>query len=241
MGVNLKSLSISVLASCALLLLGTHPTYLDSQIKFMQIVSELLLPVKRDIENQKLYLKGIVDRTSLIQEIQELKQKNALLNRIASAPAGSSVVKVVSPSVTVTDGYLIIDRGIAANVDNGDLVAVGSYLLGVVEDVATNYSRVRLVTADKSSLAVSVNGNIALAIGYGNLAVRVTDLPSDVVVASGSRVKLIGTKQNPLLGSYELGVLTSKISGTADPTQLWEVNYPVVLGNLESVTLIKSK
>lgn len=228
-------------ATISLLFLGSTQFFRDLQFQIKASLDFFYSPIAASINEERSKLDAIFSPNKLILEINKLKEQNSSLVRPVPSPVSSSEVELLSPAITITDGYLLIGKGSLQGVSKGDLLVVGDFLLGQIVEVASNYSKVQLVIADNESLAVSVNGYLALATGYGNLGVRLRELPASANVTTGNVVKLISTKASPLLGKYLVGYLSKKLSSESDSAQEWEVNYPIVISNLESAELVKSQ
>jgi cell shape-determining protein MreC len=189
------------------------------------------------------------ENESLRKQIQELNLKLDSYKTLAGTldtikSTGSkpdSIVNIINPVSTLTNGYIYIDRGSADQVNKGDLITYGNYLVGVVDIVAINYSKVVTVTSVDSKLPVGIGSHFGTAMGVANLAIRVEEVDPRAKINVGDDVNIIPTNSNPLLGKYKLGKVAKVASSEAAPTQSIEVNYPLNLFDLKQAELVKHK
>jgi rod shape-determining protein MreC len=156
--------------SLALFLLGSSGIFTD----ITSIFNRALSP-GRSMANV-LTLKSLQNKTikSLSEENQKLKREladeeniidenNALKNQFDQSQEKSQNLlpaKVIGmpgfvPGVSLPE-YLIIDKGENAGIKNGDTIISNNFLVGKVEKVYPDISRIELVTSKKSSFTAKV-------------------------------------------------------------------------------------
>jgi rod shape-determining protein MreC len=129
----------------------------------------------------------------------ENKKLNRELNIISSQPRDSVIADVVSDNKILGHNTYIINRGAKDNLESGMVVtSTDMYLVGIIIDVAENFSRVRALTDVDTNIAVRVVGSEV----YGFMA------------GNGSAYPTIGFFSDPeFQPTNGIKIITSNISG----------------------------
>ena len=172
------------------------------------------LQAENDLLNQQL-LQAELDRASLNQQLAELKlereEKNFLTRRSLSGIAS----RVIGRS-EVSAQVLLIDVGSASGVSVGaPVLASGGVLVGVVSEVSSGTSNVRLLTADGINVGVRVDrqdGPSGILVGEQGTGMRLTLVPKTDSIAVKQTV--VTSDINPQIPS---GLLIGTLSTVTSP------------------------
>lgn len=190
------------------------------------------------LENQQLRIE-VQDLKVELDMYKEFDEINEFMDKY-NADVGE-VARVISPSTTMSEGYVFIDKGMGAGIDSGDLIVINRYLVGIVDVVSSNYSSVKLVTNNDSNLPVNVGGYNGIARGVANISVRVYEVDELIDASIGTDIQILPTNSIPTLGEYSLGNLREIVRGSGGWVEFIEIDYPIVISDLEYVKVVKNE
>ncbi len=135
---------------------------------------------------------------SRLAELEEARQENERLRALVQFAEERKLTKlgarVIGRPTSTWEGVIVIDRGSADGVVRGMPVLAPQGLVGQIEEVSTNSSRVRLITDQESGVAAMVQSTRAVGVVRGSIDrtlnmdfVDKVNVPKvgDVVITSG--------------------------------------------------------
>lgn len=199
----------------------------------------LILKEKKDLELESNSLKEKISALEADRESRKtiLRENEEFKNILGRAENKELLLAYISarPGYGLYNG-LIIDAGRNQGVEKEMAVtAYGDFLLGYVEELGGESSRVKLISFPEEELNVFIEGKVAaLAKGLGGETMQIT-LPRDIEVLLGDRI-LTNSLPNFFVGA--VGKITRE---PADPFQKIIFHLPVNIQELQRVYLIKNK
>ena len=131
--------------------------------------------------------------------------------------------------------YLVIDKGsLDGVVNNQYVVADGQYVVGYVDQVRSDYSRVMLFSAAGAGHMFSVDGGLYPAVGQG-AGVSYIRLPRSFTDSDQQVVRIPGA------GAYTLGVLETASFRPQDSYVTGVLTSPVNIFGLERVSVVREQ
>lgn len=133
-----------------------------------------------------------------LADLEESRQENERLRALVQFAEEAKLTKlgarVIGRPTSTWEGVIVIDRGSADGVIVGMSVLAPQGLVGQIEEVSQNSSRVRLITDQESGVAAMIQSNRAVGVVQGSidrsLSLDFVDKKSapkvgDVVITSG--------------------------------------------------------
>ncbi len=133
-----------------------------------------------------------------LAELEEARQENDRLRALVQFAEERKLTKlgarVIGRPTSAWEGVIVIDRGSADGVVRGMPVLALQGLVGQIEEVSANSSRVRLITDQDSGVAAMVQSNRAVGVVRGSIdrSLRMdfvekksVPLVGDVIITSG--------------------------------------------------------
>ncbi len=201
---------------------------------------------KRDLLAENKSLRGqLIDFQMDLSRINSLQEENDLLKQELNFVKESGHKYVSAKIITgVSDPLsesVIINRGSSDGIAKGlAVVTGGGIMVGKVSEVQSNFSKVLLLTDNKSKVAATIqniNHTAGLVEGQFGLSFAMTNIPQDEPIKPGDLVVTSGLEgqipKNLLIAKIErVDKIESEIFKTA-------ILDPIVpLGNLSDVLII---
>lgn len=158
-----------------------------------QLIEPLVSIFKKDIsyddlkkENAELMLQLSKTKKAL-REIEELR---SMVNLKDTTGYSLLPVKVISKLVSRFQGNFIINRGITSGLQRGMPVIDDKGLVGLIMDVANDFSTVRTLNNVNLSLAVTVQrSNVDGILSFNGRELVIKDIPSTFDVKEGDHIE----------------------------------------------------
>ncbi len=197
----------------------------------------------------------VSENESLNEDIRELEEENARLRKqiedveylyergLADFDPEYPLIAVRLVSQDPFDSKkMIINKGSSSNIDTGDPLVDGEYLLGRVERVFDNYAEVRLIGDENFDLGVitlgtNTRGKLNSDLN-GNLLVD--EILNDSEVGTGDVFVTEGKDGNFPYGLV-IGRVDRVVGSPADPTKSVLLSQRVDFLNIEKAFVIKFK
>jgi len=224
---------------------GLEPIGLGFRLSFGKIV-----PFFKDI----VHLKGIVKQNkNLINENLSLQGQLANLsevdyeNEILKKELGflkTQNASTIIPAAIIgqSSGYLrslVIDKGQADGLLQGDAVISQGYLVGTLTDVRKNNSELTLITDFNSLVPVVLQDSRGTGLLRGGLnGLAVEDIPLNIGIRKGENVITSGLGGQIPPGIL-IGTVTDVISKEGEIFQKVSVSSPIDFSRLEVLFIIK--
>ena len=180
-------------------------SFFDEFIHTKQIFREYsrLKEENSDLKAQIIRLQGVEQENELLRESLDVGQNRDISKVIA---------RVIGREENNLFGYIIINIGSADQIAPGMPVIVGERLLGRVDEVYNNTSRVELLSSSTSSIPVkiwndSTNKTISILEGGFGLKLKLTKIDQDAVINKGDLVITSGEG-----GTYPANLLVGTVS-----------------------------
>jgi rod shape-determining protein MreC len=195
-----------------------------------------------------------VDNNNLVKENNELKAKNALMQEVSHEneilkkelgfienQQGMALVpaRVTNYSPTSFIHTIRLDKGSDDGIAIGKAVLSEGFLIGIVEDVGSNFCDVFLINNDRSLIAAILQtsrGNGVVRGGLNGLIIE--DVPLDIKINQNETVVTAGIGDN-LPPGIAIGTINKVISSESEIFQRASVKSPVEFGRLEVVFIVK--
>lgn len=174
-----------------------------AHLKNVRNTNITLLQENNDLKAAILELKKTQEENILLKEQLKLKNKDTFDKELVLA-------NVLGNPADLTGGSIIIDKGSRQGIKIGANIIEGNYLVGIVKEVSTERSLVRLITSsDVSATVIDIDSSQkteGLAIGQYGTSIRMTRIlpneeinPGDTIITSGKD------------GLFEPGLLVGKV------------------------------
>ena len=200
--------------------------YVHSTVTVPFVDKQTLLRENSLLRNQ-LQTKSVSQR--LVQEHQRLY--HALWNDASGIKQNALLAEILLRPPYAAYDYYLINQGINDGVMVNQLVvAAGQYVLGYIDQVTDQYSRVKLFSSSDVNFMVSIDGVLYPAEGDGGGVVHIR-LPRDFRDTEAQIVRLPGG------GPYVLGILETTAFRPQDSFVLGIMDMPVNIFQQEWVVV----
>lgn len=171
--------------------------------------------VKRDLLKENEDLKAKLEESSVDRSmLNGLKEENDLLKKELNFSKENKFKTIVAKIITgVSDSLsksVVINQGQDAGLEEGmAVVAENGVMVGKIYGVYDNYSKVLLLTDNKSKVAATIQNldrTVGLVEGQFGLSFSMTNIPQDQAIKSGDLVVTSG-----LEGKIPKNLLIAKI------------------------------
>jgi cell shape-determining protein MreC len=196
----------------------------------------------RQLESEKRQLENHLANLSaeLAAEHAKVEKLAAMRSRFPGLAGAAFIDADVITGLKGGDRQIMINRGQADGIRNGQYVLANNSVIGLVHETWTRTSLVKLITDKTSSIAVEISGSKAVRVmkGSGKDYARIGMVPSSKHVSRGAAVY---TYKNP--GLLDVPVIVGKVAECKhddDNPLLWDITVsPAVKADeLISVTIV---
>lgn len=181
--------------------------------------------------------KSVLDaRVALLEEV---RRENDELQRALGRESKNIqfvLARIIAYSPSALDDYLLIDGGSEAAVTIGMPVVAGEAIhIGTVVQVAVDSALVRLLSHPKEKIRVFMpeSGVSSVAEGEG-LGVLKIQVPASIPVREGEPVLSVGPPE------FLIGYIEKVEKSDAGPFQILRTSYPLSLGDVRLVYVVRS-
>lgn len=193
------------------------------------------------LEADNLTLKARVD------SLLEVEHENELLRGELGFVARERDVfdfipaEIISRSPLTYLQSVVVNRGTREGVTVGLVATSNGFVIGRVEAVTETSATIRLITASRSLIPITLMTSRATGLLKGGLAgITAEDLPSDLEIVPGEEVITSGLGQEVPAG-LPLGTVDHILSGQTDFIQRAAIHSPIKFSKLETINLVKPK
>lgn len=216
--------------------------------KIENIVKETLSPFQliagiNDLEKENKRLRE--ENQNLSAQIATVQEKSQICLELKNEASASSVLgKYLIPAIIIGrtpeefNRSVIVDKGSNDGVRQGDAVVSTGYLIGKIESVSANQSKIFLITNHSSFVPAVLSSSRETGLVQGGLeGLTLTDVPINSKIAEGENVLTSG-----LGGDLPAGIPIGRILKIEKSGSLFQtaaIEYPIYISKVKMVSIIK--
>ena len=208
-------------------------------LPFFKDIGHLRSIVKqnKDLINENLSLQ------SQLAKLSEVGYENEILKKELGFLKTQNASTIIPAAIIgQSSGYLrslVIDKGQADGLLQGDAVSSQGYLVGTLTDVRENNSELTLITDFNSLVPVVLQGSRGTGLLRGGLnGLSVEDIPLNIGIKKGENVITSGLG-GQIPSGILVGTVTEVISKEGEIFQKVSVSSPIDFSRLEVLFIVK--
>jgi rod shape-determining protein MreC len=198
------------------------------------------------LENQRLEGEKL-QLAARLQELEQVSHENELLRAELDFVATNRTTfdfvpaEIISRSPSTYFQSIVVNRGAQQGLLVGQIATSSGFMIGRVESVTDGTATIRLITASRSLVPITLATSRATGLLKGGLAgLTAEDLPNDLTIVPGEGVVTSGLGGEVPSG-IPLGTVDRVLNAETDFIQRAAIHSPIKFSKLELILILKPK